>query len=61
MLGMNLIMSNIREKAFNINNIVLLASSKLGYRYGGFTSIYFEETTGGTTYIFLIINLFSFL
>ena len=36
-------MSNIRQRAFNINNIVLLVRSKSGYKYGGFTSICFEH------------------
>ena len=43
-------MSNISQRAFNINNIVLLVRSKSGYRFGGFTSICFEQTSGGTTY-----------
>ena len=36
-------MSNIRQRAFNINNIVLLVRSKSGYKYGGFTSICLEH------------------
>ena len=43
-------MSNISQRAFNINHIVLLVRSKSGYRYGGFTSICFELTSGNTTY-----------
>lgn len=43
-------MSNISQRAFNINNIVLLVRSKSGYRFGGFTSICFELTSGSTTY-----------
>ena len=43
-------MNNISQRAFNINNIVLLVRSKSGYRFGGFTSICFELTSGGTTY-----------
>ena len=43
-------MSNISQRAFNINNIVLLVRSKSGFRFGGFTSICFELTTGNTTY-----------
>jgi len=38
-------MANIKPRAFNINNIVLLVSSKSGYRFGGFTSICFEEVS----------------
>ena len=43
-------MDNIRPRAFNINNIVLLVRSKSGYRFGGFTSICFEEISGSTQY-----------
>ena len=43
-------MNNISQRAFNINNIVLLVRSKSGYRFGGFTSICFEFTSGSTTY-----------
>ena len=42
-------MGNIKPRAFNINNIVLLVRSKSGYRFGGFTSICFEEV-GSTRY-----------
>ena len=43
-------MNNISQRAFNINNIVLLVRSQSGYRFGGFTSICFEFTSGSTTY-----------
>ena len=43
-------MGNIRPRAFNINNIVLLVRSKSGYRFGGFTSICFEEISGSDRY-----------
>ena len=43
-------MNNIKSRAFNINNIVLLVRSKSGYRFGGFTSICFEENTGSDYY-----------
>ena len=38
-------MANIKPRAFNINNIVLLVRSKSGYRFWGFTSICFEEVS----------------
>ena len=43
-------MGNIKPRAFNINNIVLLVRSKSGYRFGGFTSICFEEISGNDRY-----------
>jgi len=43
-------MANIKQRAFNINNIILLVRSKSGYRFGGFTSICFEEVSGSTIY-----------
>ena len=43
-------MSNISQRAFNINNIVVLVRSKSGKRFGGFTSICFEEISGNDRY-----------
>ena len=43
-------MDNIKIRAFNINNILLLVRSKSGFRFGGFTSICFEEISGSDRY-----------
>ena len=43
-------MNNIKTRAFNINNILLLVRSKSGFRFGGFTSICFEEISGNDIY-----------
>ena len=43
-------MGNISQRAFNINNIVLLVRSKSGYRFGGFTSTCFEQISGSDRY-----------
>ena len=43
-------MNNIKQRAFNIENIILLVRSKSGRRFGGFTSLYFEEISGSDYY-----------
>ena len=43
-------MSNISQRAFNINNIVVLVRSKSRKRFVGFTSICFEEISGSDRY-----------
>jgi hypothetical protein len=43
-------MDNIKIRAFNINNILLLIRVKSGFRFGGFTSICIKEISGSDRY-----------
>ncbi len=43
-------MDNIKIRAFNINNILLLVRSKSGFRSSRFTYICYEEINGSDRY-----------